>query len=78
MKLREFGEYKEFDNEKIDGFKKYIEEAWNKRYCLYDDNEFDSYKYINRQQFLIFDGNKIKAKNYVGFISYEDVDINLS
>ncbi len=77
MKLREFGEYKEFDNEKIDGFKKYIEEAWNKRYCLYDDNEFDSYKYINRQQFLIFDGNKIKAKNYVGFISYEDVDITI-
>ena len=34
MKLREFGEYKEFDNEKIDGFKKYIEEAWNKRYYL--------------------------------------------
>ena len=77
MKLREFGEYKEFDNEKVDGFKKYIEEAWNKRYCLYDDNEFDSYKYINRQQFLIFDGNKIKAKNYVGFISYEDVDITI-
>ena len=77
MKLREFGEYKEFDNEKIDGFKKYIEEAWNKRYCLYDDNEFDSYKYINRQQFLIFDGNKIKAKNYVGFISYEDEEVTI-
>ena len=51
MKLREFGEYKEFDNEKIDGFKRYIEDAWNKRYCLYDDSELYGKKYINKQQF---------------------------
>ena len=51
MKLRKFGEYKEFDNEKIDGFKRYIEDAWNKRYCLYDDSELYGKKYINKQQF---------------------------
>ena len=77
MKLREFGKFKEFNNEKILGFRNYIEEAWNKRYCLYDDSELYDNNLINKQQFLIFDGNKIKAKNYVGFISYEDVDITI-
>ena len=77
MKLREFGKFKEFNNEKILGFRNYIEEAWNKRYCLYDDSELYDNNLINKQQFLIFDGNKIKAKNYVGFISYEDEEVTI-
>ena len=77
MKLREFGKFKEFNNEKILGFRNYIEEAWNKRYCLYDDSELYDNNLINKQQFLIFDGNKIKAKNYVGFISYEGEEVTI-
>lgn len=80
MKLREFGEFKEIPRY-IDykELRKFIEESWSNRYTLYDDSLLDSddETYKGKQRFFTFDGNKIKANNYIGFLSYEGLDITV-
>lgn len=75
MQLKEFGSFKEFPKEKLKGFKKFINESWQKRYFLYDDNKLYEGESSKEQRFLTFDGNNIKARNYVGFINYEGEEI---
>lgn len=79
MKLREFGKFKELPKH-IDNndFRNFINECWNNRYSIYDDsgllNENDDSR---EQRFLTFDGNKIKARNYIGVINYEGEEITI-
>lgn len=77
MKLREFGKFKELprniDNVK---FRSFINNCWHNRYSLYDDNYLLN-EDKKEQRFLIFDGNKIKARNYIGFINYEGENITI-
>jgi 5-methylcytosine-specific restriction enzyme subunit McrC len=78
MKLREFGKFKKLEVESVRDFRAYLNESWKKRYNLYDDralyNEEIPY---GEQQFLTFDGNLVKARNYVGFIGYEGETITI-
>ncbi|MPQ45038.1 5-methylcytosine restriction system specificity protein McrC, partial [Clostridium tarantellae] len=77
MKLKEFGKPIEFPIERLQRFKIFIQEAWNKRYSLYDDSSLYTQQENNKQQFLIFDENLIKGRNYIGFICYEDIPITI-
>ena len=75
MKLKEFGGFKELPKH-IDNndFRNFINECWNNRYSIYDDSNLLNENNDNREQrFLTFDGNKIKARNYIGFINYEEI-----
>ena len=79
MQLREFGKFKELpshiDNVK---FRSFINNCWHNRYSLYDDNYLLNEDEDKREQrFLTFDGNKIKARNYIGFINYEGENITI-
>ena len=69
-----------FSHEKIKRFKSYLDEIWQsrKRYGLIEDSE-DSYYETNKnkQRFLEFDGDKIKAKNHVGFIQFEGLTVDI-
>ncbi|WP_286233805.1 McrC family protein [Romboutsia ilealis] len=79
MKLREFGKFKELPKH-IDNrnFRNFINECWNNRYSVYDDSSLLNENNDNREQrFLTFDGNKIKARNYIGFINYEGEEITI-
>ena len=79
MKLKEFGGFKELPKH-IDNndFRNFINECWNNRYSIYDDSNLLNENNDNREQrFLTFDGNKIKARNYIGFINYEDEEITI-
>ncbi|MFR1077348.1 MAG: 5-methylcytosine restriction system specificity protein McrC, partial [Romboutsia timonensis] len=59
-------------------FRNFINECWNNRYSIYDDSNLLNENNDNREQrFLTFDGNKIKARNYIGFINYEDEEITI-
>jgi 5-methylcytosine-specific restriction enzyme subunit McrC len=72
MKLREFGKFKKFELEAVSAFRNYLNESWKKRYNLYDDKNINNEGVpYGEQQFLTFDGNLVKARNYVGFIGYE-------
>ncbi len=79
MQLREFGKFKELpdhiDNVK---FRSFVNNCWHNRYSLYNDNYLLNEGEDKREQrFLTFDGNKIKARNYIGFINYEGENITI-
>lgn len=69
-----------FSDEKIKRFKEYLDEIWQsrKRYGSVENSE-DSYYETDKkkQRFLEFDGDKIKAKNHVGFIQFEGLMVNI-
>lgn len=79
MKLKEFGKFKELKNSiNQNDFRRFINDCWNNRYSLYDDSSmYSDEEVVREQQFLIFDGKKVKARNYVGFISYEGENITV-
>jgi 5-methylcytosine-specific restriction enzyme subunit McrC len=53
---------------------KMVQDIWDKRNSKDDLEDIDSEEseYKSRQQFLKFDGKKIKANNYIGFIQHGD------
>ena len=69
-----------FSDDKIKRFKTYLNEVWQsrKQYGLEED-ERDSFYGSDKkkQRFLTFDGDKIKANNYVGFIQFEELTVNI-
>lgn len=87
--LFEFGKYEKLSNSELAfELNSYLEEVWRnrKRYGAIvdedDDNEAVSEEEEavwkkNKQRFLSFDGAFIRARNYVGFIQYEGVRINI-
>lgn len=69
MILFEYGNWEEIEN--AAALRKHLQTLWKQGVFLEDaveviDNEIDS----EYQPFLQFDGNKIKANNYVGFIQH--------
>ncbi|WP_428655985.1 McrC family protein [Runella sp.] len=89
INLFEFDKYEKLSNtELVPGLKSYLEEVWEsrKRYgaIVDEDDEIDEVSEEeeavwkrNKQRFLLFDGTFIRARNYVGFIQYEGVRINI-
>lgn len=80
MNLREFGAFKELPhNIDYKEFRKFVNDCWVSRYTLYDDSSLleECLENKREQRFLTFDGNCIKARNYVGFISYEGQNITV-
>lgn len=69
-----------FSEEKIKRFKTYLDEIWQsrKKYGL-DEEEGNSFYGSDKkkQRFLTFDGDKIRANNYVGFIQFEGLTLNI-
>ncbi|WP_044173585.1 McrC family protein [Flectobacillus major] len=67
-------------DDKIKRFKTYLDEVWQsrKQYGLEED-ERDSFYGSDKkkQRFLTFDGDKIRANNYVGFIQFEGLTLNI-
>jgi 5-methylcytosine-specific restriction enzyme subunit McrC len=78
MKLREFGRFKRLEIENVSAFRVFLNESWKRRYALYDDRVlYNEEGNLSEQQFLSFDGNLAKARNYVGFIGYEGRTITI-
>ncbi|GAA0084848.1 McrC family protein [Clostridium sp. CTA-7] len=78
MKLREFGKFQKLNLNSTKEFRKFLNESWRKRYKFYDDRELYSDEISNSEQrFLTFDGDYVKARNYVGYITYEGESITI-
>ena len=55
-----------------------LEEVWKSRKRYSSEEEIDSSSdKDDKKHFLEFDGNKIRARGYVGFIQYEGVSVNI-
>jgi 5-methylcytosine-specific restriction enzyme subunit McrC len=87
MELFEFGEYKALD-ESIDLklFKDYLQRVWTGRHLFYNSaieaaseqvDEIYMREASTMQAFINFDGRRIQARNYVGFIHFNGVTIQL-
>lgn len=63
--LFEFGEWHEVSNNQL--LREYLKAVWENRKGLIEDEREAS---TSNQPFLQFDGNTVKARNYVGFIQY--------
>lgn len=77
IKLKEFGSYKKLNLINNIEFREYLNSCWKKRYYLYDDSKLLNEEEIKEQQFLRFDGDNIKAKNYIGFINFKGESITI-
>lgn len=87
--LFEFGGYKklELDNKKINELKSFLQNIWENRkdfseynedFSEIEDNQDEIYvSELKKQPFLSFDGSKIRARNYIGFIEFEDYRLNI-
>ena len=78
--LFEYHNVFEIDDPKM--LKDYLKEVWNERYAILvkDENkseEDDLPSGKAYQPFLNFDGNIIRANNYVGFIQFNDLHIEI-
>ena len=60
-----------FSQKKLRAFKTYLDEIWHNR-LWFDENEKNG-----SQPFLQFDGTTIRAKNYVGYLYFEDLEIHI-
>ncbi|NLZ35155.1 MAG: hypothetical protein GX889_09695 [Clostridiales bacterium] len=78
MKLKEFGKFQKLNVPSNKEFRKFLNENWRNRYYLYDDSKlYENEEEIVEQRYLIFDGDLVKARNYVGFISYKGESITI-
>lgn len=70
---------------KREEFKSFLDEVWQKYKEEYPEKYFREEKTSDesdediskKQPFIYFDGDKIKPKNYIGFIKYKDFSFNL-
>lgn len=61
--------------EKLKGFKAYLDEIWQSRNQYKAlDNEAEQ---ADKQRFFSFDGNVLRARNYVGFVQYEGLRLSI-
>lgn len=84
--LFEFGKFKCLENipeHKLKELKSFLSLVWSNRNIFYEydeskeEDENTHYSELKKQPFLEFDGNKIRARNYIGFIQFEDYRINI-
>lgn len=74
--LYEFGDFEELplNPEQILNFKKYLGEIWRNRLLW---NKFYDNETSHKQAFFNFEGNKVQARNYVGYFQFEDIGIQI-
>jgi 5-methylcytosine-specific restriction enzyme subunit McrC len=74
IELVEFGEYQDTGlvGQNLINFKHFLQETWANR-KRYTEEELEN----SEQRFFIFDGSKIKARNYAGFINFEGTRIQI-
>ena len=59
----------------VSGLKNYLDEVWQNRPFFPNDEE--SERNVTGQKFFTISGKKIKPKNYVGFVQYGNLRINV-
>ena len=72
------------DGRRLGDFKAYLEEVWENRNRFWNaspgqaehEAEIEDVRAF-RQGFLRFDGSRIRARNYVGFIQFEDLRVSI-
>lgn len=75
----EFGNTFTIPDTHIRGLKNYLSEVWRNRlkYQSFDNAEDDTSGAKEYERIFHFDGNQLRAKNYIGFIQYQDLRINI-
>ncbi len=64
-----------FDN--LKGLQSYLTEVWQNRPLFFAEDENEEERRETSQRFFIFNEGNIKPRNYVGFIQYENLRINV-
>lgn len=83
MDLFEFGKYHLLADERAESLRKFLSDVWSDRFEWQNNNynekteEESSEENTKKQRILRFDGNRIAALNYVGFIQWEDQQLNI-
>lgn len=84
--LFEFGKFKDLvdiPEHNLKELKSFLSLVWSNRNIFYEydeykeENDNEYYSELKKQPFLEFNGNKIRARNYIGFIQFEDYRINI-
>lgn len=75
----EFGNTFTIPDTHVRGLKNYLSEVWKNRlkYQSFDNAEDDTSGAKEYERIFHFDGNQLRAKNYIGFIQYQDLRINI-
>lgn len=68
--LYEYGEFVKIPTNYVAGLKAYLKKVWQERPQYSEEKQ-------NDQRFIQFVDNNIRARNYTGFIQFEDLNINL-
>lgn len=73
--LFEFDKTISIPPEKLKGFKGYLDDVWQSRnqYKILDSET----EQADKQRFFSFDGNLLRARNYVGFVQYEGLRLSI-
>ncbi len=66
-----------FTFENLKGFQSYLNEVWQNRPLFFAEDEDEEERRETTQRFFIFNEGNIKPRNYVGFIQYENLRINV-
>ncbi len=61
----------------VTAFKEYLNEVWQDRPLLLREDDDEEARRNTAQRFFVFDGHKIRARNYTGFVQFENVRINV-
>lgn len=75
----EFGNTFTIPDTHVRGLKNYLSEVWKNRlkYQSFKNVEDDTSGAKEYERIFHFDGNQLRAKNYIGFIQYQDLRINI-
>lgn len=75
----EFGNTFTIPDTHVRGLKNYLSEVWKNRlkYQSFENVEDDTSGAKEYERIFHFDGNQLRAKNYIGFIQYQDLRINI-
>lgn len=75
----EFGNAFTIPDTHVRGLKNYLSEVWKNRlkYQSFDKVEDGTSGTKEYERIFHFDGNQLRAKNYIGFIQYQDLRINI-
>jgi 5-methylcytosine-specific restriction enzyme subunit McrC len=63
--------------EDINGLESYITEVWQNRPLFLSEDDNEEERRSTKQRFFIIDGDTLKPRNYIGFVQYGDIRINI-
>jgi 5-methylcytosine-specific restriction enzyme subunit McrC len=61
----------------VEGLKTYLNQVWQNRPLFLSEEEDEDEKRSTEQKFFIFSNEYIRPKNYVGFVQYGDLRLNI-